>query len=123
MREMDESIHMNTRLERAIRAAFPDEVGHVWSRIGTAEIATDPMGIELTDMFMTLKPRKQWTKAHTQVELTTHMCIERRQPDAERIREPRHRQRRGTVPVHDLDGSCKDGAPIQAESSSHRDRE
>ena len=43
---------------------------HVWSRIGTAEIATDPMGIELTDMFITLKPREQWKQAHTQAELT-----------------------------------------------------
>ncbi len=57
-------------MERAILAQFPDEVQHVWSRIGFAEIATDPMGIELTDMFITLKPRNQWQKAHTQAELT-----------------------------------------------------
>jgi cobalt-zinc-cadmium resistance protein CzcA len=45
-------------------------VQHVWSRIGTAEIATDPMGTELTDMFITLKPRSQWKQARTQAELT-----------------------------------------------------
>ena len=50
-------------MEQAILAEFPDEVEHVWSRIGTAEIATDPMGVELTDMFITLKPREQWKKA------------------------------------------------------------
>jgi cobalt-zinc-cadmium resistance protein CzcA len=61
---------MNTRMEKAIRAAFPDEVEHVWSRIGTAEIATDPMGVELTDLFITLKPRERWKKTHTQAELT-----------------------------------------------------
>ena len=69
--DLDESIKYNTQMEKAVLAEFPDEVEHVWSRIGTAEIATDPMGIELTDMFITLKPRKQWKKAKTQAELTT----------------------------------------------------
>ena len=50
--------------------SFPDEVEHVWSRIGSAEVATDPMGVELTDMFITLQPREQWTKATSQAELT-----------------------------------------------------
>lgn len=69
--DLEDSIKYNTQMERTVLAEFPDEVQHVWSRIGTAEIATDPMGIELTDMFMTLKPRKQWSKAQTQAELTT----------------------------------------------------
>jgi heavy metal efflux system protein len=68
--DLDDSIKYNTQMEQAVLAEFPDEVEHVWSRIGTAEIATDPMGTELTDMFMTLKPREQWTKAHTQADLT-----------------------------------------------------
>src|SRR5262249_52152851 len=50
--------------------AFPDEVRHVWSRIGAPEIATDPMGVEETDMFISLHPRRRWTKAETQAELT-----------------------------------------------------
>jgi cobalt-zinc-cadmium resistance protein CzcA len=57
-------------MERALLEAFPDEVAHVWSRIGSAEIATDPMGLELTDVFVTLRPRKQWTQASTQSQLT-----------------------------------------------------
>lgn len=68
--DLEDSIKYNTLMEKAVLATFPDEVQHVWSRIGTAEISTDPMGIELTDMFMTLKPRKQWKRAHTQAELT-----------------------------------------------------
>src|SRR6185369_5620586 len=68
--DLDSSIKYNTQMERAVLAEFPDEVEHVWCRIGTAEISTDPMGIELTDMFMTLKPRNQWKKAHSQAELT-----------------------------------------------------
>jgi cobalt-zinc-cadmium resistance protein CzcA len=66
--DLDESIDINTQMERAVLAQFPDEVQHVWSRIGSAEVATDPMGVELTDMFITLHPRTQWTKAKTQGE-------------------------------------------------------
>ena len=69
--DLDDSIRYNTQMEKAVLAEFPDEVEHVWSRIGSAEIATDPMGTELTDMFITLKPRDQWKKAQTQAELTT----------------------------------------------------
>jgi cobalt-zinc-cadmium resistance protein CzcA len=68
--DLDESIRYNTRMEQAVLAAFPHEVSHVWSRIGTAEVATDPMGVELTDFFITLKPRDRWTKVRTQDELT-----------------------------------------------------
>lgn len=67
--DIAESVRYNTRMEQAILAAFPDEVEHVWSRIGTAEVATDPMGVELTDVFITLRPRSRWTKARTQSEL------------------------------------------------------
>ena len=73
--DLEDSIRYNTQMEKAVLAQFPDEVEHVWSRIGTAEIATDPMGIELTDMFITLKPRSEWRKGtgapRTQAELTT----------------------------------------------------
>ncbi len=69
--DLDESVRLNTQMERALLTAFPDEVTHAWSRAGTAEIATDPMGVELTDLFITLKPRSQWKRAGTQAELTT----------------------------------------------------
>ena len=67
---LDESIRYNTQMERAVLKEFPDEVEHVWCRIGSAEVATDPMGIELTDVFITLKPRARWKRAKTQDELT-----------------------------------------------------
>ena len=66
---IDESVAYNTRIEQLLLDKFPDEVRFVWSRIGTAEVATDPMGTELTDIFMSLKPRDQWTKASSQAEL------------------------------------------------------
>jgi cobalt-zinc-cadmium resistance protein CzcA len=67
---LEESLRANTRMEKALLAAFPDEVEHVWSRCGTAEVATDPMGPEETDMFITLRPRDRWRRARTQDELT-----------------------------------------------------
>jgi cobalt-zinc-cadmium resistance protein CzcA len=67
--DVDEAVASNTRLEQQILAEFPDEVERAWSRLGTAEIATDPMGIELSDLFLTLKPRREWKRARTQQEL------------------------------------------------------
>ncbi|HMF13927.1 MAG TPA: CusA/CzcA family heavy metal efflux RND transporter, partial [Gemmataceae bacterium] len=83
--DLGESIRTNTLMEKAVLAAFPDEVAHVWSRVGTAEVATDPMGVELTDFFITLKPRDQWTKARTQAELTELIEKEVRQFPGQRI--------------------------------------
>ena len=68
--DLDESIQINTKMERALLQRFPDEIKHVWSRIGSAEVATDPMGVELTDMFITLHPRDRWRKATSQSQLT-----------------------------------------------------
>ena len=68
--DLSESVRYNTEMEKVILSTFPDEVENIWSRIGTAEVATDPMGVELTDTFITLKPRSQWTKASNQAELT-----------------------------------------------------
>ncbi|HUP81352.1 MAG TPA: efflux RND transporter permease subunit, partial [Pirellula sp.] len=68
--DLDESVRINTLMERELLRSFPDEVENVWSRIGSAEIATDPMGVELSDMYITLKPREQWTRAKNQKQLT-----------------------------------------------------
>ncbi len=70
---IDQSTDWNTRIERQLLDAFPDEVRHVWSRVGTAEIATDPMGTELTDIFVSLNPRERWTRADHQADLVAAM--------------------------------------------------
>ncbi len=70
---IDESARYNTRIEQLLLEKFPDEIEHVWSRVGTAEVATDPMGIELTDIFMTLKVREAWTRATSQADLVAAM--------------------------------------------------
>jgi cobalt-zinc-cadmium resistance protein CzcA len=83
--DLEESIRLNTLMETAIRADFPDEVEHVWSRVGTAEVATDPMGVELTDFFITLRPRTRWTKAATQDELRARIEYTLRQIPGQRL--------------------------------------
>ena len=73
---LDESLRYSTAIEKIIRDKYPREVRDVWSRTGTAEVATDPMGLELTDIFITLNPRVQWARAKTQAELTSLMAKE-----------------------------------------------
>ncbi|WP_225410358.1 efflux RND transporter permease subunit [Stigmatella hybrida] len=71
-----ESIRYGGHIEALLRGKFPDEVKRVWTRTGTAEVATDPMGLELSDVFITLHPRAQWTRADTQEELVAEMKAE-----------------------------------------------
>ncbi len=70
---LEESTRYGWQLERFILDTFPDEVHDVWVRTGTAAVATDPMGIELSDVFITLTSRDQWTRADSQTELTEVM--------------------------------------------------
>src|SRR5512137_351230 len=72
---VDEAVAYNDRIEKLLLAEFPDEITNIWTRLGSAEIATDPMGIELADFFLALKPREQWKKAHTQAELVEKMRV------------------------------------------------
>jgi cobalt-zinc-cadmium resistance protein CzcA len=73
---LSESLRYGTQIERVLLAKFPDEVRRVWTRTGTAEVATDPMGIELSDVFVTLTPRDRWKRARTQDELVAEMKSE-----------------------------------------------
>ncbi|MBI4237833.1 MAG: efflux RND transporter permease subunit [Deltaproteobacteria bacterium] len=57
---MSEAVRMQEHSERVIMQ-FP-EVANVFSRTGTAEAATDPMGIYLTDTFVMLKPQREWSQ-------------------------------------------------------------
>ena len=70
---LEESNRYGTAIERVLLEAFPDEIAHVWTRTGTAEVATDPMGLELSDVFITLKPARDWKRADSQEELVAAM--------------------------------------------------
>lgn len=68
---LPESIEMEKRFQK-ILLSFP-EVETVVSKIGAAEIATDPMDIGISDTIIPLKPRSQWKTAKTQEELIDKM--------------------------------------------------
>jgi cobalt-zinc-cadmium resistance protein CzcA len=70
---LDESVRYGSLIERALLEKFPDEIERIWTRTGSAEVATDPMGLELSDIFLTLKPRGEWKNARTQGDLVTAM--------------------------------------------------
>lgn len=55
---LEQSLEMQARLERAL-AKLP-EVEMVFSKTGTAEVATDPMPPNISDTFIILKDRKDW---------------------------------------------------------------
>lgn len=62
---IEESARHSTLIENILKETFPDEVDSIWTRTGTPEVATDPMGIEVSDVFIMLKPRDSWKKAAT----------------------------------------------------------
>ncbi len=64
---LEESIIQATKIEKILRE-FP-EVVTVVSKTGQAEIATDPQGVEVSDIFVILKPRKEWKNGETKEEL------------------------------------------------------
>ncbi len=55
---LTQAVEMQAALEQRIKA-FP-EVERVFAKIGTAEIATDPMPPNVADNFVMLKPRSEW---------------------------------------------------------------
>lgn len=64
------SIEMQKNLEKALMSEFPDEIESIFSRTGTAEVATDPMGPNVSDTYLMLYPLNQWSRARSQEELS-----------------------------------------------------
>lgn len=64
---LTESVKSTTMIEKTLRK-FP-EVITVVSRTGVAEIPTDPMGLETSDIYVILKDHGEWTTADTREEL------------------------------------------------------
>jgi len=61
-----------TKAEKLLKDNFP-EVKQAVSRIGSAEIPTDPMPVERADMMIALTPKAEWTSAETTDELMEKM--------------------------------------------------
>ncbi len=58
---LDASLAMQERAEKVLIEKFP-EVSFTFSRIGTAEIATDPMGVNVADCYIFFSPQEKWRK-------------------------------------------------------------
>lgn len=69
---LEESIRTATKAEKVLLEHFP-EVEHVVSKIGTAEVPTDPMAIEDGDIMIILKEKEEWTSARTREGLVEKM--------------------------------------------------
>ena len=65
---LTKTIETTTKMEQILINKFP-EVDKIVSRIGAAEIPTDPMSMEEIDMIIKLKPRSTWINAKTKEEL------------------------------------------------------
>ncbi|MDG4491660.1 CusA/CzcA family heavy metal efflux RND transporter [Xanthomonas vesicatoria] len=55
---LEQAITMQSTLEKRIKQ-FP-EVAHVFGKLGTAEVATDPMPPSVADTFLIMHPRDRW---------------------------------------------------------------
>lgn len=69
---LTETIETTTKIEQIVKAEFP-EVIKIVSRIGVAEIPTDPMPMDIADVFVILKPKSEWTTATSKDELIEKM--------------------------------------------------
>lgn len=65
---LTKTIATTTKIEKIILKNFP-EVTQVVSRIGAAEVPTDPMSMEESDIIVKLKPKSEWDSAESKDEL------------------------------------------------------
>ncbi|MCA0447070.1 MAG: CusA/CzcA family heavy metal efflux RND transporter [Bacteroidetes bacterium] len=92
---LSQSVETSMQASRVIKEF--DEVKMVVSRTGSAEIPTDPMPPEITDMFIILKPIQEWKRAITyddladeineKLEIIPGIIIEKTQPIQMRFNE------------------------------------
>lgn len=78
---LSESVQTSLRLERAVREI--PEVATVVTRTGSPEVATDPMGLEQSDVYVELKPREEWRSGITKADIAAEVSekMERRVPE------------------------------------------
>ena len=79
---LSQSIRTVTEVEKALKT-FP-EVTKVVSKTGRAEVATDPMSVDFSDIYIELKPPSEWKTAHTKEGLVEKMseALEKKAPNA-----------------------------------------
>ena len=60
---LEASLELQLQSERILKREFP-EIRDIFSRIGTAEIALDPMGPNVADTYVMLHPPEKWRKVN-----------------------------------------------------------
>jgi cobalt-zinc-cadmium resistance protein CzcA len=65
---LSNTVEITTEIEKILLKQFP-EVKQVVTRIGAAEVPTDPMSMEESDVIIVLKPKSEWTSASSKDEL------------------------------------------------------
>ena len=65
---LSNTVKITTEIEKILLNQFP-EVKQVVTRIGAAEVPTDPMSMEESDVIIVLKPKNEWTSASSKDEL------------------------------------------------------
>lgn len=65
---LEKTIETTTLIEKTILNKFP-EVEQIVSRIGAAEVPTDPMSMEESDIIVKVKPKSEWVSAKSKDEL------------------------------------------------------
>jgi heavy metal efflux system protein len=66
---LSKTVELTTKMENILIKEFPDEVHQIVSRIGAAEVPTDPMSMEEIDMIIKLKPKDEWKTAKSKEQL------------------------------------------------------
>jgi cobalt-zinc-cadmium resistance protein CzcA len=69
---LSQMVETCTKAEKLLKSEYP-EVKQVVSRVGSAEIPTDPMPVERADIMVALKPKAEWTSATTTSDLMEKM--------------------------------------------------
>jgi cobalt-zinc-cadmium resistance protein CzcA len=71
---LEESVQQAGLVERRLREAFPDEIRAVVLKTGRAGIATDPMGVNVSDVLVIVHPRDRWKRARDRADLEAGMA-------------------------------------------------
>lgn len=69
---LSQMVESCSKAEKLLKKEYP-EIKQVVSRIGSAEIPTDPMPVERADIMIALKPKAEWISAKTTPELMEKM--------------------------------------------------
>ncbi len=66
---LSEVEEISTKIQQVVLKNFPNEIESIQARIGVADLPMDPMPLDIADIFVILKPKKEWTKVSSKKEL------------------------------------------------------